>query len=148
MDRWCRSARHYHQSKSRRAGAKVDSDRLLASQMLRWGALAQVGYVACIGLQFEQSAPSWTLLVLLSGAAFAMWFGSRVAWMASRLIWALASAVLIYAFAGAVLVDVWVGAGWSAAAVHGFDALVWLAPPLVLYLMLSSSVLRKRFAAR
>lgn len=127
----------------------MDGDRVAARQMLRWGALAQVGYAACIGLQFEQSAPSWALglIVLLVSAAMLMWLGFRPAWLASRLIWALVSAVLIYSCAGVLMVDAWIGAGWAVAAADMFDALVWLAPPMVIYLMLSSAVLRAHFAA-
>lgn len=127
---------------------KRRDEQTIARGMLGWSALAQFGCGAFLLWRFSEVIGPLAncLAALLAAVTTLMWLGFRPAWLMSRLTWALLSALLIYAGLAVAAVQLWAGADASIVVSNAADALIWLAPPLILYLVLSSRALRRHFA--
>lgn len=116
-------------------------------RMLYAGVLAQALLAPALVYSLPISA-RWMMALglLLLLATVLMARGLRAAWLLSRLVWALVSAVLIYVGVAVVAVHVWAGADTMELLRQGSYALLWLLPPLTLYRWLSNPALRRHFA--
>lgn len=122
-------------------------DPVTIRRTLYAGVLAQALLAAVLVCSLPIGAPWMAALgLLLWLATVLMARGLRAAWLLSRLLWALVSAVLIYLGVAVVAVHVWAGADVTEVLRQGSYALLWLLPPLILYRWLSNPALRRHFA--